>query len=169
MKGCYWGRFNPPHKGHLGLIKKILKEVDELYIVIGTAQEKNTKRNPFSGEERKSMIKNFLKEEKIPLKKIKIISLKDGPTWAETRKRFLKNFPNLDIIYTDKKRVIKHIKNIKIKKIRRVGGISSTKIRNNIANNRKWEHLTGDSVAKIIKKINRIKRIKTYEMNKKIK
>jgi len=56
MRGIYWGRFNPPHKGHLQLIKKILREVDNLIIVVGSAQEKNTKRNPFSGKERKKMI-----------------------------------------------------------------------------------------------------------------
>ena len=57
--GCYWGRFNPVHKGHVLLIKKLLKKVDELVIAIGSSQEKNTKRNPFSGNERKQMIQNL--------------------------------------------------------------------------------------------------------------
>ena len=35
-RGLIVGRFQPPHRGHLEIIKKIMKEVDELIIVVGS-------------------------------------------------------------------------------------------------------------------------------------
>ncbi|MEM2947357.1 MAG: adenylyltransferase/cytidyltransferase family protein, partial [Candidatus Bathyarchaeia archaeon] len=36
-RGLFVGRFQPFHKGHLSVIEDILKEVDELVIVVGSA------------------------------------------------------------------------------------------------------------------------------------
>ena len=65
MKALLIGRFQPFHKGHLQAIKKILKEANEVVIVIGSSQFKNTVENPFSAEERLEMIRQALKEEMI--------------------------------------------------------------------------------------------------------
>ena len=59
------GRFQPFHIGHLKVIKWILKKYDKVIIVIGTSQESNTDKNPFSIEERKEMINKTLKTENI--------------------------------------------------------------------------------------------------------
>jgi cytidyltransferase-like protein len=48
--GVYWGRFNPPHKGHLSVIKKFSDKYN-LTVAIGGSEHKNEKRNPFSGKE----------------------------------------------------------------------------------------------------------------------
>ncbi|MFB0514560.1 MAG: adenylyltransferase/cytidyltransferase family protein, partial [Candidatus Bathyarchaeia archaeon] len=37
-RGLFVGRFQPIHKGHVKAISDILKQVDELVIVIGSAQ-----------------------------------------------------------------------------------------------------------------------------------
>ena len=37
-RGLYVGRFQPFHLGHLGAVKSILEDVEELVIVIGSAQ-----------------------------------------------------------------------------------------------------------------------------------
>jgi len=66
-----------------------------------------------------------------------------------------------DVVYADKKAVIEAIgSKYKVRKIIREGEISATKIRDAIANDKRWEHLTGKSVAMLIKKIKGIKRIK---------
>lgn len=60
------GRFQPFHKNHLSLIKNIVKKMkgdDELVIVIGSANESRTERNPFTWQERKEMISRVLKKE----------------------------------------------------------------------------------------------------------
>ena len=38
-RGIIIGRFQPPHLGHLEVFKRILGEVDELIVGIGSAQE----------------------------------------------------------------------------------------------------------------------------------
>ena len=59
------GRFQPFHKGHLAMVKKILETSDEIVIGIGSAQYSHTGENPFTAGERFEMIKRSLDEEGI--------------------------------------------------------------------------------------------------------
>ncbi|HDH28034.1 MAG TPA: nicotinamide-nucleotide adenylyltransferase, partial [Euryarchaeota archaeon] len=52
MRALLIGRFQPFHKGHLAVIKKILSEADELIIVVGSSQHRGAVENPFSADER---------------------------------------------------------------------------------------------------------------------
>lgn len=159
--GIFIGRFNPPHKGHISLIKNLLKEVDKLIILIGNADERNTKRNPFSGKERIQMIKAYLKEERIPEKRVKVLTIKKGKRWEEKIENLLKTCKNCDVLFTNNKHIINLIKDkIKIKGFRRIGKVSSTRIKHAMHKNKKWEHHTGKSVAKIIREIRGVERIK---------
>ena len=65
-RGLYVGRFQPFHLGHLGAIKAVLKEVDELIIVIGSAQYSHNFNNPFTAGERLSY------DSYMPCKKAKV-------------------------------------------------------------------------------------------------
>ncbi|MBP1357507.1 MAG: adenylyltransferase/cytidyltransferase family protein, partial [Sulfolobus sp.] len=42
FRGLYPGRFQPFHLGHLSVIKWALERVNELIILIGSAQESHT-------------------------------------------------------------------------------------------------------------------------------
>ncbi len=64
-RGLYVGRFQPFHLGHLGAVKAVLKEVDELVIVIGSAQYSHNLNNPFTAGERLVMIRRALQEAKV--------------------------------------------------------------------------------------------------------
>jgi len=157
--GCYWGRFNPPHKGHMKMIKNMLKRVDKLIITVGRGEAKNTKRDPFSAKERIQMLKSYLKEEGI--KNVKIISVTEGKSYHTSVNRLLKACPNINILFADKKTIIDIVgKKIEVGIFKRTGNVSATKLRDNIAYDKKWENLTGKSVANLIKKLNGIKRIK---------
>ena len=48
-RGVFIGRFQPFHNGHLEAIKKLLIEVDELIIMIGSSQYSHSFDNPFTG------------------------------------------------------------------------------------------------------------------------
>jgi nicotinamide-nucleotide adenylyltransferase len=61
-RGLYVGRFQPFHLGHLDAIKHALKEVDELIIVIGSAQYSHNANNPFTAGERLVMVRQALLE-----------------------------------------------------------------------------------------------------------
>ena len=56
MRGLYIGRFQPYHLGHHAVLEEIAKEVDEIVIVIGSAQESHGPENPFTSGERMEMI-----------------------------------------------------------------------------------------------------------------
>lgn len=57
MKNCLFvGRFQPLHNGHLAAIKWNIDQGRKVTIVIGSTQESMTWENPFSFEERKTMV-----------------------------------------------------------------------------------------------------------------
>ena len=56
MRGLYIGRFQPYHLGHQAVLEEIAREVDEIVIVIGSAQESHGPENPFTSGERMEMI-----------------------------------------------------------------------------------------------------------------
>ncbi|MEM2975778.1 MAG: adenylyltransferase/cytidyltransferase family protein, partial [Candidatus Bathyarchaeia archaeon] len=47
-RGLFVGRFQPFHLGHLTAVKNILKSVDELVIIVGSAQYSHRLDNPFT-------------------------------------------------------------------------------------------------------------------------
>jgi len=76
-RGLYVGRFQPFHLGHLGAVKAVLKEVDELVIVIGSAQYSHNINNPFTAGERLVMIRQALQEAKLSYSKLWIVPVPD--------------------------------------------------------------------------------------------
>ena len=76
-RGLYVGRFQPFHLGHVESIKKILQEVEELVIVIGSAQYSHDMTNPFTAGERLVMIHNSLQEAKVDSSRIWIVPVPD--------------------------------------------------------------------------------------------
>jgi nicotinamide-nucleotide adenylyltransferase len=100
-RGIFVGRFSPFHLGHLESIKFILDKVDELIIVIGSAQQSHTLSNPFTAGERLSMIHQSLQAEKIPLENIYLIPIYDiyrNPVWVNHVQSFC---PSFSIVFTN--------------------------------------------------------------------
>ena len=52
MHGLLIGRFQPFHLGHLNAVEYALKNVDILWIVVGSADKSHEYRNPFTAGER---------------------------------------------------------------------------------------------------------------------
>lgn len=57
--GYIVGRFNPLHNGHIELIEKMIEENDFSIIFVGSSNENNTYKNPYTFKERKRLLKNF--------------------------------------------------------------------------------------------------------------
>jgi len=76
-RGLYVGRFQPFHLGHLSAIKSVLKEVDELVIVIGSAQYSHKPSNPFTAGERLVMIRRALQDANVNYSKVWIVPVPD--------------------------------------------------------------------------------------------
>lgn len=160
QRALFIGRFQPFHNAHLFDIKKILKEVDEIIIAIGSSQDMNTLENPFSYKERKEMIIEVLKKNKI--KNYRIYSVPDfynDKKWVDHVKN---NLPSYNFVYSGNTWTLKCFKKFdsKIKKIKLIKGISSTIIRNKIIKNENWHKLVPKEVVEYINKIKGVERIK---------
>ena len=150
--GLFIGRFQPFHLGHLNIIKTACKEVNTLVIGVGSSQESNTDKNPFSFDERALMIELTLKLENINNCEIKPIKdyPNDNKKWVREIKRAI---PQIDIIYMCNKNSsgeqwIEQAFNNKyhIKKIKMYKNITGTLIRNNIKEDKPWKNLVHEKV-----------------------
>lgn len=54
------GRFQPFHNGHLSIVSRVLKDFDQLIILIGSANRRVSTKNPFEAGVRKMLIKQTL-------------------------------------------------------------------------------------------------------------
>ncbi len=159
-RALFIGRFQPFHNGHLQVAKDISKKFDEIIIGIGSSQEKNTKENTFGFNERKQMISKTLKSNKI--KNFRIYPVPDLYNDYKWTNYIIDNLPKFEVAYSGNPWTIRCFKKHKIKcrKIKLFKGISSTKIRESIKNNKNWEKFVPKEIFVEIKKINGDKRIK---------
>jgi len=92
------GRFQPFHKGHLEVVKKILEECDYLIIAIGSSQYSRTQENPFSGDERERMIYETLKEEGlVDWEIVQVPDVHDNEKWVAHVQDIC---PSFDVVYS---------------------------------------------------------------------
>ncbi|CAI8316271.1 MAG: Bifunctional NMN adenylyltransferase/Nudix hydrolase [Candidatus Poseidoniaceae archaeon] len=84
-KGIILGRFQPFHNGHAYLIEQALARFEKVTIAVGSAQEEWTVDNPFSFEERKNMIQQWIDAnghtENVNI--VGIEDINDPPNWVE--------------------------------------------------------------------------------------
>ena len=77
--GLVIGRFQPFHNGHLYLLQESLKIADKIIIGIGSSNIINTD-NPWTFEERKKIVKEVLRREKLDKFVIKVVDVPDVPS-----------------------------------------------------------------------------------------
>ena len=166
--GVYWGRFNPPHKGHLSVIRR-LKNRCRLVVAIGSSEHHDERKDPFTGAERARMMRAYLKESGI--RGVRVITLRDGPSWSWALDNLIDRCkPDVLFLSAEKRRLRSMVvPKVKVVPFRRSGKVSSTRIRDAIAaGDPLWEHLTGASVGRLIVDLDGISRIqKAYGARRK--
>ncbi len=144
-------RFEPFHIGHLKVIKWILEKYDKVIIVIGSSQESNTGKNPFTAEERRKMINNTLKAENIDKYEIiEIPDLHDDDAWVKTILEKA-SFETVFSMNPWTRRCFEEF-SIRIEGHPKFGGASASDIRNRIKDGKEWEHLVPKEAVKIVKR-----------------
>jgi bifunctional NMN adenylyltransferase/nudix hydrolase len=73
--GIFIGRFQPVHQGHIHALGIAASQVDKLYILVGSANQCRSIRNPWTFQERSNMLRKFLRNESIS--NFEIIPLND--------------------------------------------------------------------------------------------
>jgi nicotinamide-nucleotide adenylyltransferase len=172
-RGAIVGRFQPFHKGHLEVIKNIVKEVDELVIIIGSSQYSHNLDNPFTAGERNMMIRKALQEENIELSKIWIIPVPDVHQHALWVAQIVGYSPKIGVVYANEPLTSRLFNEagFKVKPMPFVKRdvYSATEIRKCMIAGEKWEQFVPSSVAKFIKQIDGDVRLrdlnKTDKMN----
>ena len=153
------GRFQPFHLGHLAMIAQC--NTDLLYIGIGSSQYHHTLENPFTFEERKTMIELALQNRfNIKYDIYAIADIHDPPNWVAHVEQIL---PPFTMVITNNDFTAELFKE-KGYQINQPGLVKRTKyagkiIRKNIIENKNWHHLVPDPVASYLERINAVDRI----------
>lgn len=154
------GRFQPMHRGHLKVIEDAHREDRDLVIAIGSSQKKNESVNPFSGAERKQMLKRVLDSKGIKAKIVLVPDIECDCSYIRHVEKHIKGRPGL--VITENRWTIRLFRSAgyKVRVTPRHFRISSTDIRQRIAENKKWEYLVPRETAELIKKIKGVQRIR---------
>lgn len=163
MRGLLIGRFQPFHKGHVYVVEKVLGEVDEIIIGIGSAQLSHTQENPFTAGERLMMIANSLAENGIE-KNYYIIPIQDvnnNSLWVSHVKSLTPPFTKVYSGNTLVKRLFSEV-GVEVKTPpmfnRRV--YSGTEIRRRMLGGEPWEDLVPEAVVRVVKEVQGVERLR---------
>ena len=163
QRGLYVGRFQPFHFGHIHAIKHILSQVDEVVVVIGSAQYSHRLDNPFTAGERITMIRKALKETRISFSKFWIIPIRDVHVhmmWVAEVRGYS---PKFERVYSNEsltRRLFKEagfpVRSIPFSKRQLY---SASEIRKRMLTNTDWADLVPRSTSKYIEEIDGVGRI----------
>ena len=155
--GLYVGRFQPFHLGHLQAVKYILGRVDDLIIVVGSAQHSHTIENPFTAGERITMVRLALKEARIPAHRSAVIPLPDDQFHKVWVAHLLSQTPSFDVVYTNEPLTFRLLKEagLRVQTIPMFNRkkYSATEVRKRLLKNGPWRELVPKSVARYLKHI----------------
>jgi nicotinamide-nucleotide adenylyltransferase len=171
-RGLYVGRFQPFHLGHLNAIKEVLKEVEELIIVIGSAQYSHNSNNPFTAGERLVMIRRALKEAEIDSSKVWVVPVPDvhlHMLWVAALEGYT---PRFNVVYSNEpltRRLFMEA-GYKVKSIRFFERklYTSTLVREKMLKDESWTKLVPKSVADFITEIDGVNRLRDLTKTDKI-
>jgi nicotinamide-nucleotide adenylyltransferase len=164
-RGLFVGRFQPFHLGHLATVKFALSRLEELIIVIGSAQTSHEIRNPFTAGERIQMIKDSLvADSSVDMKKILLIPVSDVNMHSLWTHQVDILVPKYIVVFTNdiltallfKQRGIEVVE----PPLYQRKELSATEVRSRMAKDEDWKELVTIQTAKVVEDIHGIERIK---------
>jgi nicotinamide-nucleotide adenylyltransferase len=163
-RGLYVGRFQPFHIGHKDAIKYSLESVDELVVVIGSAQYSHHSHNPFTAGERLVMVRRALDEAGVDLAKLWIVPVPDvhlHMLWVSAVEGYT---PKFNVVFSNEpltRRLFTEA-GYKVKELplfdRQV--YMSTLIRERMVRGDNWRELVPKAVADFIDEIDGVNRVR---------
>jgi len=173
-RALFVGRFQPFHLGHLHAIETILHEIDDLIIVVGSAQMSHEHDNPFTAGERLEMIQAALDDAKIDRKRYLLIPISDAPSHRTWVSYVESQAPRFTVVYSNqsltRRLLVEAGYEVRTIKLYERQMYEATEIRKRILENEDWSDLVPPSIYRIVKEIdgeNRIRDLaKTDSINK---
>ena len=166
VTGLFVGRFQPFHKGHLQTAKFALGKVDLLVMVVGSAQKSHEPRNPFTAGERVRMIKEALDADgEVDAKRVLIIPVPDVDVHSLWTRQVDMLVPKYEIVFANDPFTLLLFRERGVKTVEpdlyRREEMSATEVRHRMATaGGRWEELVPAPVAKIVKEIGGVERVK---------
>jgi len=167
--GLYVGRFQPFHTGHLEAVKHILSHVDDLIILVGSAQHSHTVENPFTAGERITMIRLALKEAGIDPARYMVTPLPDAEFHKVWVAHLLSQTPEFQLAFTNEPLTGRLLKEagIRVERIpfyhREI--YSAREVRQRMLNGSDWETLLPRSIVAYLKRIDGVNRINEISLS----
>ncbi|ALL00530.1 nicotinamide-nucleotide adenylyltransferase [Pyrodictium delaneyi] len=165
-RGVFVGRFQPPHWGHIEVIKWCLDRVDELIIVVGSAQESHTLKNPFTAGERIEMLLLGLRDAAVDTSRVMIVPVPDiamNHVWPRYLEMLL---PRFHVVFSRNPLVTRLFTEygyrVESPPAFSRGEYSATRIRSlMLRGDESWKRLVPPSVARFIEEIKGVERLVT--------
>lgn len=149
MRGLIVGRFQPLHKGHLSVIREVLRQCDELIIIIGSAEESHTDKNPFTAGERYQMILSSLTDGE--RRRVLIVPIRDVNRYSVWVNHVESYVPPFDEVYSnsDLTRSLFKQAGYEVHKTKAYNPkeYSATEVRRRIVDGERWQNLVPQPVA----------------------
>jgi nicotinamide-nucleotide adenylyltransferase len=163
-RGLYVGRFQPFHLGHLDAIQHVLKEVDELVVVIGSAQYSHNTNNPFTAGERLVMVRKALQEAGMDYSNLWIVPVPDVHLHMLWVSAVVGYTPKFNVLYSNEpltKRLFMEAGfEVKTTPLFKRKVYMSTIIREKMIKDDSWTELVPKSVADFILEIDGVNRLR---------
>lgn len=155
------GRFQPLHKGHLEVIRKVSSECDHVVIGIGSAQSSHTLENPFTAGERYLMVSETLRSEGI--RNAMVVPVEDLNRYSVWVSHVESICPPFSIVYSNNPSTRRlfteagyEVRNAPLYNRK---DFSGTEVRRRMAEGEDWRSLVPDPVAEVVDAIDGIGRI----------
>ena len=162
MRALYIGRFQPYHLGHHEVVKRIASEVDEIVIVIGSAQKSHELDNPFTAGERYLMISRSLRDDNVSnFYIVPVLDVNRNAIWVSHIESLI---PPVDVLYTSNPLIERLFKEkgykVEVPLLFNRKEFSGTEIRRRMLKGENWENLVPKAVVEVIKEIDGVRRLK---------
>jgi len=161
-RAFFIGRFQPFHRGHLAMVRRILESNDEIIIGIGSAQYSHTGDNPFTAGERYESIKRAFDAEGIA--DYHIVPIPDTHVHSVWVGHVMSLVPSFDVVYSNSPLVVRLFKErgVKVESLPMTdrARLSGTEIRRRMFEGEDWASLLPEPVARFITEIDGVSRIR---------
>ncbi len=163
-RGLFVGRFQPFHLGHAKAVLRLLEDMDEIIVIIGSAQLSHELDNPFTAGERYVMIRDAFHELKIEPEKYHLLPVPDSPTHAVWVAQIMSYSPSFDVVCSNDPlttRLFKEL-DVPVVNVPFIGRdtFNATLVRRRMLSNEDWSELVPASVSRDIKSIDGVGRLR---------
>ncbi len=119
----YVGRFQPFHNGHLALLQRALQEAPLCVVVLGSAHQARTPKNPFTWQERAEMIQLALPEaDRARLRFVPVRDYYNEARWVQAVRSGVTEVAHKEHLHTPAIALVGHFKDATSEYLRRFPG-----------------------------------------------